>query len=191
MFAPRTWRRWLVLLLTVCCTAWAVAAPAQIIFLRHAEKPEVGIELNDRGRERAQALVALFTQDKRALEHGSAVAIYAMKQAKPNTSMRPIQTMEPTARALGLTLDTRFTRDEIQSVAHALLADPRAHGKTVVVCWEHDAIPRIVAALGWRNGPDDWPGKAYDRLWVLDFADGKPVRFRDLPQRLLPGDKNK
>jgi len=61
----------------------------------------------------------------------------------------------------------------------------------VIVCWEHDAIPKIVKALGWTTGPSDWPSKAYDRLWVLDFDHGKPVRFRDLPQQILPGDKTK
>jgi hypothetical protein len=114
-----------------------------------------------------------------------------MKQAKAGSSIRAIQTVTPTARALGLTLDTRFTRDEIAAVAQALLADSRATGKTVVVCWEHDAIPQIVKALGWRDAPKDWPGKAYDRLWVLDLSDGRPTRFRDLPQKLLPGDKAK
>lgn len=186
--AGRAWLAWWFALLGATVAA---AAPAQIIFLRHAEKPEIGIELNDRGRERAQALPALFSKDPRALEHGPAAVIFAMRQAKPSTSLRPILTMEPTARALGLTLDTRFSRDEVVALAHALLTDPRTNGKTVVVCWEHDAIPKVVAALGWRQGPDDWPGKAYDRLWVLDFADGRPVRFRDLPQRLLPGDRKK
>ncbi len=169
----------------------ATAAPAQIIFLRHAEKPEVGIELDERGRERAQALVGLFTKDARVLERGPAAVIYAMKQAKPNTSIRAIQTVEPTARALGLPLDTRFTRDEIAAVARALLTDARADGKTVLVCWEHDAIPRIVKALGYAKCPAEWPGKSYDRLWILDLENGRPVRFRDLPQRLLSGDRKK
>ena len=178
---------WLVALAACGCAA----APAQVIFLRHAEKPDSGPELNERGRERARALVKLFTTDPRALEHGAPAAIYAMKQAKAKSSVRPIQTVEPTARALGLALDTRFTRDETALIARALLADPRTDGKTVIVCWEHDAIPKILKALGWANGPNDWPGKAYDRLWVIDFENGKPVRFRDLPQNLLPGDKAK
>ncbi|MBI5766981.1 MAG: hypothetical protein HZA93_04250 [Verrucomicrobia bacterium] len=191
MSASRSRLRCLAWLLALLGAAVAAAAPAQIIFLRHAEKPDSGIDLSEKGRERAQALVALFTQDARALEHGPAAVIYAMKQARLTTSARPIQTIEPTARALGLTVDARFTRDEVSAVARALLMDPRADGKTVIVCWEHDAIPKILAALGWRKGPDQWPGKSYDRLWVLDFAGGRPARFRDLPQRLLPGDKKK
>jgi hypothetical protein len=99
--------------------------------------------------------------------------------------------MEPTGRALKLVLNSRFTRDDIASLAQTLLADPRTAGKTVIVCWEHDVIPQILQALGWTNGPNDWPGKNYDRLWVLDFENGKPVRFRNLPQSLLPGDKEK
>jgi hypothetical protein len=169
----------------------AVAAPAQIIFLRHAEKPSFGPELDARGRERATALATLFTKDPRVLGHGPAAGIFAMRQAKPGTSVRPIQTIEPTGRALGLPLDTRFTRDEISAVVRAILTSPACDGKTVIVCWEHDAIPEMLQALGWTRGPKNWPDKSYDRLWLLDLENGKPVRFRDLPQKLLPGDKAK
>ena len=84
----------------------ADGSPAQVVFLRHAEKPEVGAELNERGRARAGALVELLTHDARALEHGPAVAIFAMRPHGKKGSVRAIQTMEPTARALGLTTDT-------------------------------------------------------------------------------------
>jgi hypothetical protein len=169
----------------------ARAAPAQIIFLRHAEKPAIGAELNERGRERAAALVPLFTKDPRVLEHGPPVAIFAMRPRGKSGSVRAIQTMEPTARALGLAPDTRLTRDEIPALVHAIRSAPAYEGKTVIVCWEHDAIPEMLKAFGWTGGPPKWKDKSYDRLWVLDFEHGKPVRFRDLPQRLLPDDKAK
>ncbi len=167
------------------------AAPAQIIFLRHAEKPDVGAELNERGRERAAALVKLFTQDTRVLEHGPAAAIFAMRPHAKKGSVRAIQTMEPTARALGISSDTRLTRDEFAPLVRAVMSSTAFDGKTVIVCWEHDAIPELMKAFGWKDGPTSWSGKSYDRLWVLDFEKEKPVRYRDLPQTLLPGDKSK
>jgi hypothetical protein len=46
----------------------------------------------------------------------------------------------------------------------------------------------MVRAFGWTAGPNHWDDAVFDRLWLLDFDHGKPVRLRDLPQRLLPGD---
>ena len=178
-------------LATLGCGSHATAAPAQIIFLRHAEKPPVGSELNERGRERAAALVRLFTHDARLLEHGPAVAIFAMRPHGKSGSVRAIQTMEPTGRALGVELDSVLTRDDTAAVARAILSTRAYEGKTVVVCWEHDAIPEIVKACGWAKGPARWPDKSFDRLWILDFEHGRPKRFRDLPQKLLPGDSDK
>ena len=170
------------------CSDQATATPAEIIFLRHAEKPAVGAELNERGWARAKALVPLFTHDERVLEHGPAVAIFAMRPAGKNGSVRAIQTMEATGRALGVTLDTRLTRDEIAPLVKAIMGTPAYEGKTVVVCWEHKVIPEMLKAFGWADGPRKWPDEVYDRLWVLDFTQGKPTRFRDLPQKILPGD---
>jgi hypothetical protein len=147
--------------------------------------------LNERGRERAAALVGLFTRDPRVLEHGPAVAIFAMKPGKAGGSVRAIQTMAPTARALGLTPDTSLTRDEIAALVRAINSNQSFADKTVIVCWEHDAIPAMLPAFGWTSGPARWSDKTFDRLWVLDFKDGAPVRFRDLPQKLLPGDRDK
>src|SRR5512141_1042135 len=123
----KAWRSLLAAFAAVLALAGcghARAAPAQIIFLRHAEKPEVGSELNERGRERAAALVNLFTGDARVREHGPAVAIFAMRPHGKNGSVRAIQTMEPTARALDLTPDTHLTRDEIAPLVHAILSAP-------------------------------------------------------------------
>lgn len=170
------------------CAAPPAAGPAQIIFLRHAEKPDTGNELNARGRERAAALVHLFLHDPQLREHGSPAAIFAMRPKGKKGSVRAIETMEPTARALQLTPDTRFTRDELGALKDAIMSAPLLAGKTVIVCWEHDAIPEMLQVFGWTSGPTRWPAKTYDRLWLLDFQDGKPVRFRNLPQKLLPGD---
>jgi hypothetical protein len=164
------------------------AAPAQIIFLRHAEKPATGSELNERGRQRAQALVGLFANDPRTREHGVPVAIYAGAPAKAGGSVRSIETIQPTGLALKIAVDTHITRDEIDALVRAIMEAPAYEGKTVIVCWEHKKIPEMLKAFGWSAGPGRWDDAVFDRLWLLDFAQGKPVRFRDLPQTILPGD---
>ena len=189
----KTWRTFLtaaVVMLAACGGNPSVGAPAQIIFLRHGEKPDAGPELSKRGWERADALVNLFTHDSRVLEHGTAAAIFVMKPSKTGASVRAVQTMEATGRALKLKLDRHFTRDEIAPLARAILNTPAYEGKTVVVCWEHDAIPEMLKAFGWKSGPTHWSDKSYDRLWVLDFENGRPTRFRDLPQKIMPGDSS-
>ncbi|MSU51032.1 MAG: hypothetical protein EXS37_18405 [Opitutus sp.] len=166
----------------------STTSPAQIIFLRHAEKPPSGPELSKRGQKRAQALVQLFTRDPRALEHGPAVAIFAMKPARNRGSVRAIQTMEAVGRALNVPVHSRLTREEIAPLVRAIIDTPAYDRKTVVVCWEHKKIPEMLAAFGWSGGPGKWRREVYDRLWVLDFTRGEPTQFRNLPQNLLPGD---
>jgi hypothetical protein len=172
--------------------AWAAvtasATPAEIIILRHAEKPAVGSELNARGWERARALPESFLNDPRLLDHGRAVAIYVGAPPKPGGSVRSIQTMEPTSQALNLPLHREITRDEIDALAKAILGNPAYEGKTVVVCWEHKKIPGMLQALGCTTGPSFWADEVYDRYWIIDYAADHLTRFRNLPQRLLPGD---
>ena len=177
------------LLVSFGCTA--SAAPAQIIFLRHAEKPADGPELSERGWARAKALASLFASDSRTLEHGPAAEIFSMKPAKTGGSVRAIQTMEATAQALKIKIDRHYSRDELDELVRAILKSKASQGKTVIVCWEHEVIPKLLKAFGWKSGPKKWDDDVYDRMWVLDFEAGKPVRFRDLPQKLLPGDSTK
>ena len=162
----------LVALLCAALAASAVAAPAEVILIRHGEKPEDGPTLNARGYERARALPQLFETDARVLAFGRAVALFSARPAK----------------ALGVAIDTRFTKDDIAALVRAVLTNPAYDGKTVLVCWEHKKIPGIVRAFGWAGAPAGWNDAVFDRLWILDFDGAKPVRFRDLPQRLLPGD---
>lgn len=181
--------RLILVLAALASASAAAAAPARILFLRHAEKPAQGPELNARGRVRAAALPSLFLRDPRAAAWGRPAALYAGAPQKPGGSVRSIETLEPLGWALGLPLVEKFRRDDVQAVAASLLSDPALDGKTVVVCWEHKRIPDIIRALGFTGAPATWGDNVYDRIWIIDFdAAGHPVRFRDLPERLMPGD---
>ncbi len=181
-----------------CGVSLAAAAPAQIILIRHGEKPAQGNQLDEQGFARARALVNYFKTNPAVTAYGTPVAIYAMKPKGPNGSVRPIQTVTPLAEALGLPVISDYLRDDASDLANAVLSNKAYDGKMVLVCWEHNAIPDIVAALAAAAGtadgvqdalPDNWDGNAFDRTWILDFSpDGKITSFRDLPQRLLPGD---
>jgi hypothetical protein len=177
----------LVLALLIFAQA-ALAAPSRVIVIRHGEKPDNGPELNERGVQRAKALVGLFEGDSTITPQ----AIYAMEPKGPGGSVRAIQTVQPLADSLGLEIRQQYKQKELSALASDILGDKTLDGKTVLVCWEHKVIPDLIKALGYDAGPSKWPGgQVYDRLWILDFKSGKPASFKDLPQNLLPGDSDK
>lgn len=168
----------------------ALATPAQVILIRHAEKPLTGPHLNERGYQRAQALVSFFETDPQMTQFGVPVAIYAMSpKADGDSSVRAIETMTPLAKSLNLQLHTEYTKKKIDALAKDILSNPAYEGHMVLVCWEHNMIPLIAQALGAKTAPSDWDGSlVFDRAWVIDFKDGKAASFQDLPQHILPGD---
>ena len=167
----------------------AFAIPAQVIVIRHGEKPPSGNELDERGRQRAAALVKFFETDPQVTKYGPPAAIYAMDPKDASGSLRPIQTVTPLADDLKITINHSYKREELQSLIDDLMKNPAADGKTVLICWEHKAIPEMIPLFGWASAPRAWSGSVFDRAWILDFnRTGTPVAFTDAPQRVLPGD---
>jgi hypothetical protein len=168
-------------------TALSNGAPAEVLIIRHGEKPLEGHDLSPQGYARAAALPQLFLQDTRLLQFGKPVAIYAMT-APADRSNRTIETVTPLAAALGLNLNTNFVRPEIDDLTHEILNNPDYEGKTVLICWEHKMIAGIAQALGVTPTPDSWSGSVFDRVWKIDFENGRVMKFENLAQKLLPGD---
>ena len=174
----------------------AFAAPAQIVLIRHAEKPGYGSGLSARGFERAEALVKFF-QTPAVTRYGAPAAIYAAAPKNEDSSLRSIQTVTPLAGALRLTINTDFTRGQAHKLARAIMEAPGYNGRMVLICWQHEAIVEIVRVLAEYNNseqavqntlPYEWAADAFDRAWILDLSGGKVVSFKNIPQRLLPGD---
>ncbi|MBV9921345.1 MAG: hypothetical protein JOY78_10910 [Pseudonocardia sp.] len=166
--------------------------------VRHAEKPTKANEhfgvrpggehdkhsLTVRGWMRAGALVNLF-----APHHGEPRpglvrpdVIYAAGHSDDH-GHRPVQTVTPLAERMRLPVHTHWragSEDELS----ASLAD---RGDTVLVAWQHEAIPKIVRALGACAAPEEWPDDRFDVVWTLTRA-GSGWRFAQVPQLLLAGD---
>jgi hypothetical protein len=167
----------------------AFALPAQVLIIRHGEKPKKGNELNSAGRKRAVKLAPFFETNPAVNQYGQIAAIYAMAPKDATGTLRPIETVTPTAQALGLTLNTSFQKDEITALAQSILSNPLYNGRTVLICWEHDVIPTITAALGLETSPKSWDGdKVFDRMWILTYATDGSVRFQDVGEHVLSGD---
>jgi hypothetical protein len=182
--------RALVLLLLACCP-WAAPAegkPAQVVLIRHGEKPPEGDGLSLKGRERAAALVPFFLGTPDLLRHKPPVAIYAQRPSEKRPSTRPVDTVRGLAKALKLEVIDKFTHSKFGQMVEEINSRPEYEGRTVLVCWEHHALPDIARAFGAKGAPDKWPGEAFDRCWALTFGEDGGAAFRDLPQRLLFGD---
>ncbi len=171
----------------------------KIMVIRHAEKPngEAGVmpdgaespeALTPTGWKRARALVGLFDPpggrfaDPRIARPG---ALFA----SGSESLRPKQTIEPLAAALNLTIDATSLKGQ----EDRLVDKAKAAGGVVLLCWQHEAIPKIAALI---RGSDDgvppvWPGHRFDLVWVFDRQEGDVWSFEQAPERVLPGDSAK
>ena len=170
----------------------AGAQPAQIILLRHAEKPDdpVAVNLSPRGEERARALVSLLGRNSTLTSNAPVAALYGTRVTKHDHSRRTGETLAPLSKDLGLPLNTSFDSDNYSLAATSVLSNPAYRGKTVIVCWTHHDIAQLAGALGVRPQPDHWKEKTFDRLWIITYRDGH-AELRDIPQRLLKGDAKK
>lgn len=156
--------------------AWAI--PAEIILIRHGEKPEVGNDLNDQGRLRAQQLIGFFTQDPRVLRFGVPVAIYAMKPSWEDMSNRPIETVTPLAASLDLKINSNYTKSEAGPLVNDILSQPAYDGKLVLICWAHTVLLDIVREIGVKTppAPPKWPGRVFDWAMRVDLVQPTAVR---------------
>lgn len=154
-----------------------------IIFMRHGEKPNAGLgQLNCKGLGRSLALPAVLSR-----QFGKPDAIFAPDPSKRKDDdgisydyIRPLVTIEPTAIAAGLPVDTSFGYDEIDGLGRALTTS-RYASSLVFVAWEHKQIVKLVKRLLRKNGGDadkvpKWSGDDFDSLYVLTIPKGKSAK---------------
>jgi broad specificity phosphatase PhoE len=165
----------------VASAAAAKSEPSVIMLMRHGEDGgQRDFHLNPRGYQRAAALPKLF--GPRLPKPQVIIASRASKG-----SNRPVETVEPLAKALGLPIDTRFRDDDFRALAERLLSDERYDGQVVLVCWHHGSLPKLARALG-VNDPPKWPDDQFDRVWVIE-PKKRTARFETVSQKLLDGDR--
>jgi hypothetical protein len=167
---------------------FALAGPAQVIIIRHAEKPSTGDDLNAKGRQRAAALVPYFLEAPEVLEFKTPVAIYAQKSTDSHKSRRPVDTIKGLAKVLKQDL-IEYPREDAMVMVKDIMAKPKYEGRMVLICWSHTGIPDMAKAFGVKD-PPEWPGTVYDRNWIITFDKGN-VNFKNVPQKLMYGDSDK
>jgi hypothetical protein len=150
------------------------AQPAQIILIRHAEKPSDAEDphLSPAGVQRAEQLVAFIRTDPGMTRFGLPVAVFATRTTKHDNGRRTQETVAPLARALKLPVQAPFLGKDYGRLARLILANPTYAGKTVLICWNHDEITQLAAALGVRPEPPKWKASVFDRVDVISYRDG-------------------
>ena len=154
-----------------------VPGPAQIILIRHADKPADPEDphLSRAGVKRAERLVSFITTDPAMTRFGLPVAVLATRTTKDGNGQRTQETVAPLARALKLPVQTPFLGKDYEALANRVLAEPAYAGKTVLICWNHEEIPQLATALGVRPEPPKWKGSVFDRVYVISYHDGNAV----------------
>nr|AWN00224.1 hypothetical protein [uncultured organism] len=155
-----------------------------IVFLRHGEKPDLGRgQLTPQGLNRALALSTVLPE-----KFGKPDYIFApdpsdrINDAVPRYYVRPLATIEPTAIALGMQIQTPFGFHQTKELLEELTRT--TYAKSVVfVVWEHsyeaDAVTTLVKQYD-GNSADipKWPGDDYDSLYVVKLIRtvGHPIK---------------
>jgi hypothetical protein len=161
--------------------------PATILLIRHAEKLTDGrIDLSPVGFARAKALPELFGGAGAAAPHNLPRPDFLFATHQSKKSNRPVETITPLSEALRLPISAEIEDDDFATLAKQLLSG-RYAGKVVLVAWHHGKLPEFARALGAAPPYDPWPDGQFDRVWRIDYRDGKAV-LTDLPQGLMAGD---
>lgn len=95
-------------------------------------------------------------------------AIFAAAPSKK--SNRPVETVQPLAAALNLDIEARWGTWDYEDLAAQVLGEPKFSGRTILICWRHDALQALARALG-ADEAGPWPETLYDRMWVIRPGD--------------------
>jgi hypothetical protein len=157
-----------------CGPALSEGQVERIVFLRHGEKPALGLgQLDCRGLNRALALPRVIAD-----VFGRPDAIIAPDPSEKKRDagesydyVRPLATIEPTAVAFGLPVEAHIGFTDVDALQAALEA-PTRHKALVVVAWEHKIIDVVARNLLNAHGGDSskvvkWEDGDFDSLDVV------------------------
>jgi hypothetical protein len=103
-----------------------------------------------------------------------------------NHSARPVDTITPTAAALGLTINSQYSnsKNDIEQLAKDILTKSDYAGQVILICWHHGTIDTLATKLH-GTGAVKWVGTVFDRLWLLDYSQGDTPPIQQFGQELL------
>jgi hypothetical protein len=159
------------LTLLYSCDATAQNKNLKLVFIRHAERPEDGDNLNCQGLNRSMLLPAVLYK-----KFGKPQAIYvpSLNLGAATKHSRMLQTITPFAAKYNLNINTTYDAADYKKIGKALLKEQG----TIFIVWEHNNIPSIVEYLG-VSEKLKWPGEDFDSIWIVTFPKESAVLTRD------------
>ncbi|WP_268796513.1 hypothetical protein [Pseudomonas huanghezhanensis] len=171
-----------------------------LVFLRHAEKPEMGLgQLNCQGLNRAIDLSTLLPK-----EFGNANFIFAANPSRhveegegdhSYSYLRPLMTVGPSAIKLGLPVNIDFAANDTSDLADEFMRD-KYHDATIYTAWSHGYLPELINKVAEEASGqklkllDDWVGDDFDSVLVLTlkWVNGKAsLQYENYKQNLNDG----
>ena len=141
----------------------------KVVIIRHGEKPadksDGGDNLSCQGQNRALQLPAVLIKKIGKPDY---TYVPALKLDKNTAHSRMFQTVTPFAVKYDLTINSKYDESEPNETAKSVL---KKNG-TVLMVWQHSAIPDLASALGVYN-PPKWKGADFDSMWIVTYASGK------------------
>jgi len=168
-------------------TAEPAGVVETLVFIRHGEKPKQGLGLlTCKGLNRALKLPQYFAANFPAPDY-----IFAPDPSVKVTEIhgdgqrydyvRPLLTIGPTAVKLGVPVNTQLPFNDPGLLADTLM-DPKYHGATVYIVWEHLNIVTFAEILLNRFHKADpvpaWSNGDYDTVFVFTIQWNEPNSLR-------------
>jgi hypothetical protein len=157
----------------------AQSTDLKIVFIRHAEKPLKGDNLNCQGINRSLKLPAILTARFGVPDK---IFVPGLGLGEATKHSRMFQTIVPLAAKYNLTVNSSRTEKDSLGLA----ADLKSRTGVILVVWEHGGIAPIVRSLGIKQDNLKWPDDDYDSIWVVSFENGEAVLTRD-KENIDPG----
>jgi hypothetical protein len=143
----------------------------KLVFIRHAEKPDDGENLNCKGLNRSFLLPNILYK-KFGVPNN--VYVPGLNQGNVTKHARMLQTATPLVAKYGLSVNTKYDQDDSNGLSEALMGE----NGTVLIVWEHKNLPHILRALGVKACPN-WPNNDFDSIWIVTFPNGVATLTRD------------
>ncbi|WFD44652.1 hypothetical protein MPSI1_003322 [Malassezia psittaci] len=173
-----------VLFLFIARSAQAVSVPfylrkpeisADVYLIRHGEKiDDEHTGLSPAGQFRALCVENLFSQPEFQID-----AILAQEYFEDGHRIRAYDTVKPLADRLNLKVDHHCDRDDAKCVKKSIKKAVKKGARSVLVCWEHDALEVIAEELGIKGV--EAPSERFDLVWHINngrllrtFSEGCP-----------------
>jgi len=133
----------------------------KLVFIRHAERPENGDNLNCQGLNRSLQLPAVLYKK---FGRPNAVYVPSLEMGEATKRARMLQTISPFVIKYGLSVNSAYDEEDYKNVAKSLLKE----NGTVLIVWEHKNIAPILEYLG-VEGHLKWSDDDFDSIWIVTF----------------------